>query len=90
MNKKPFKTLDEQIIILRNRGLVISDDEVTKSILLRENYYNVINGYKDIFIDRESEDSEKFIKNTNFNEIYRLYSLDRDFRNHIFKYLLMF
>ncbi|EKR9398446.1 Abi family protein, partial [Enterococcus faecalis] len=74
MNKKPFKTLDEQIIILRNRGLVISDDEVTKSILLRENYYNVINGYKDIFIDRESEDSEKFIKNTNFNEIYRLYS----------------
>ncbi|EGO9187948.1 Abi family protein, partial [Enterococcus faecalis] len=89
MNKKPFKTLDEQIIILRNRGLVISDDEVTKSILLRENYYNVINGYKDIFIDRESEDSEKFIKNTNFNEIYRLYSLDRDFRNHIFKYLLM-
>ncbi|EKQ3610871.1 Abi family protein, partial [Enterococcus faecalis] len=83
MNKKPFKTLDEQIIILRNRGLVISDDEVTKSILLRENYYNVINGYKDIFIDRESEDSEKFIKNTNFNEIYRLYSLDRDFRNHI-------
>ncbi|EGO8130673.1 Abi family protein, partial [Enterococcus faecalis] len=77
MNKKPFKTLDEQIIILRNRGLVISDDEVTKSILLRENYYNVINGYKDIFIDRESEDSEKFIKNTNFNEIYRLYSLDR-------------
>ncbi|EGO8441344.1 Abi family protein, partial [Enterococcus faecalis] len=65
MNKKPFKTLDEQIIILRNRGLVISDDEVTKSILLRENYYNVINGYKDIFIDRESEDSENFIKNTN-------------------------
>lgn len=90
MISKPFKTLDNQIDILINKGLVISNKEVTKSILLRENYYNVINGYKDIFLDKSDSSSEKFIENTNFNEIYRLYSLDRDFRNHIFKYLLMF
>lgn len=50
MISKPFKTLDNQIDILISRGLVVSDKEVTKSILLRENYYNVINGYKDIFL----------------------------------------
>ena len=71
MISKPFKTLDNQIDILISRGLVVSDKEVTKSILLRENYYNVINGYKDIFLDKSYGSSEKFIENTNFNEIYQ-------------------
>lgn len=42
---KPFKTLDEQIDILKNRGLMIDDESKTKKILCFTNYYNVINCY---------------------------------------------
>ena len=49
MGKKTFKNLDEQIEILKSRGLVITDIEKTKSILLRENYF-FINGYRHLFM----------------------------------------
>ena len=45
MGSKPFTPIDDQLQILINRGLKIEDKEFAKDILLRENYYNVINGY---------------------------------------------
>ena len=36
--EKIFKTLDEQISILKNKGLIIEDENGAKDILLRENY----------------------------------------------------
>ena len=48
MGKKIFKTLDEQITILKDRGLIINDIEKTKDILYRENYF-FINGYRHLF-----------------------------------------
>lgn len=42
---KPFKTIGEQVKILRSRG--VSTDEDTATILLREGYYSVVNGAKD-------------------------------------------
>ena len=39
MGKKTFKTLDEQIDILKNRGLIIDDIDKARSILFRENYF---------------------------------------------------
>ena len=37
MKNKIFKTLDEQITILKNKNLIIEDEEQAKQILLREN-----------------------------------------------------
>lgn len=42
---KVFKTIDEQITILKQRGLIIDDEEHAKKYLLSQNYYNLINGY---------------------------------------------
>ena len=39
MKNKIFKTLDEQIEILRNKGLVITDVDKAKEVLMRENYF---------------------------------------------------
>ena len=47
---KPFKTLDEQISILKSRGLIIPDEEAAKLSLLCNNYYNVINYYSKLYI----------------------------------------
>lgn len=46
---KPFKTYEEQIEILQERGLIINDKDEAIKILQKCNYYNVINAYKDIF-----------------------------------------
>ena len=44
MADKDFKTIDEQIEILRSRGLTIEDEAEAKDFLLRNNYYRV-SGY---------------------------------------------
>ncbi|HOM03771.1 MAG TPA: hypothetical protein PLH43_13275 [Acetivibrio sp.] len=49
MGDKLFKTYREQIEILRSRGLKV--DEGAIGVLQTENYYNVINGYKDLFLE---------------------------------------
>ena len=52
MNKKEFRTLDEQIDILRNKGLTINNEEQTKEVLLKENYF-FINGYRNILYTKD-------------------------------------
>lgn len=44
MADKDFKTIEEQLEILRSRGLTISDESQAKDFLLRNNYYR-ISGY---------------------------------------------
>ena len=43
---KEFKTIAEQIRILETKGMRIGEEAST--ILLRENYYSIVNGYKDV------------------------------------------
>ena len=83
-----YKTFDDQINILQERGLIINDIDQAKEILEIHNYYNVINGYKDLFCYTDENKNEKFIKGTTFNEIYSLYEFDRELRAIIFKYTL--
>lgn len=84
---KPFKTYEEQILILKSRNLIIEDVESTIKILAAENYYNIINGYKYPFLDKSVSD-DYFVENCTFNEIYALYDFDRSLRNIIFKFIL--
>ncbi len=53
--EKIFKTIDEQIQLLQSRNLHIEDKEIAKEILLNNNYYYLINGYKDLFLDKKSK-----------------------------------
>ncbi len=84
MNKKEFRTLDEQIDILRKKGLTINDEEAAKDVLLRENYF-FVNGYRNILYTKD----RKFIKGTTFEELYSVFLFDRTFRNILFKNLLI-
>lgn len=84
--EKIFKTLDEQINILRSKNLIIDDEEYVKSILLRENYF-FVNGYRYLFYKSNKE--KIFIKGTNFREIYALFYFDRQLRNIFFKNILI-
>ena len=86
MSKKTFKTLDEQISILKEKGLIINDEEKAKEILFRENYF-FINGYRHLF-QRDNYDA-KFIAGTTFEELYATFIFDRNIRNIMFKYILI-
>ncbi|MDD3392470.1 MAG: Abi family protein [Bacilli bacterium] len=86
MRSKIFKNLDEQIEILKVKGLIITDEEETKKILLRENYF-FISGYRHLFMNGSKE--RKFINGTTFEELYATFVFDRMIRNIMFKYILI-
>lgn len=83
---KTFKTLDEQIEILKNKGLIINDEPKTKEILFRENYF-FISGYRHLFMKCFKDNT--FIKGTTFEELYATFQFDRNLRNIMFKHLLI-
>lgn len=85
--EKTFKTLDEQINILIDKGLTINDIEKAKSILLRENYF-FVTGYRFLFV--KSYTDRKFNKGTTFEELYAMFIFDRQLRNILFKNILVF
>ena len=84
--KKTFKTLEEQIEILRSKGLVVNDEAYAKEVLLRENYF-FFNGYRYPFV--KSKDNKVYIQGTTFEEQYSLFLFDRQLRNIIFKNVLI-
>lgn len=92
MPDKEYKTYRQLLTILRNRGMSIkkgSQGSRVISILEKENYYNVVNGYKDLFLDPASTPAAECYKTgTSFNEVYALYEFDREVRHIYLKYLL--
>ena len=86
MVDKHFKTLDEQVEILKSKHMVISNEEYAKSILLKENYF-FLNGYRHLFMVSKNERVYK--PGTTFEELYSLFLFDRTIRNVFFKNLLI-
>lgn len=86
MGKKIFKTIDEQMDILKNKGLSFDNFENPGDVLVRENYF-FLNGYRHLFL--KSKNDNVFIDGTNFSELYALFSFDRQLRNILFKNILI-
>lgn len=86
---KVFTSTGDQIKKLQSRGMIIKNVGLAKKIIERENYYNLINGYKELFLDNTyNGNDEQYLPNTDFNEIYALYLYDRSLRNIFIKYIL--
>lgn len=91
---KEHKTFNQQLTILRNRDVIVPTNGKPKRFLEQENYYNVINGYKDLFLVKDSNnrpvEPEIYQKGTHFNELKALFLFDRELRILLLKYLLIF
>lgn len=81
MAEKEFKTLDEQIAILRMRGLSIPDEAAAKDFLLKNNYYRV-SGYS---LTLRTHDV--FSENATFQNIVDIYCFDQEMRHLLLLYL---
>lgn len=79
-----FKNVDEQIELLRSRGLTIDDEEKTRLYLLTNNYYNIVNGYGKFF----HRQGDNYTNGTSFDEISRLYLLDKNMKQSMFQAIL--
>ena len=86
--EKNFKTIEEQIEILKSRGIFINDERKAKELLTENNYYYLINGYKDLFIDKSNK-TEKYKENVTLEEIYALYNFDSELRINLLRYIFV-
>ena len=83
---KDFKTYDELITLLTDeKNLIIDDVEYAKHLLKKYSYFNLVNGYKQPFKNRDGT----YKKNTHFYDIYCLYEFDEELRNLLMKYILI-
>lgn len=86
MTGKIFRTLDEQIDILKKRGLVVNDVAKARDILYRENYF-FLSGYRHLFT--VYGDKDRYKDGTTFEELYATFIFDRRIRNIFFKNILI-
>ena len=81
MEDKRFKTINEQLDILRSRGLIIDDETKAKDFLLRNNYYR-ISGYS-----LTLRKNDTFSKSATFQNIVDIYRFDHELRHILLQYL---
>lgn len=81
MAGKEFKSIDEQIEILKSRGLDISDVEKAKDFLYKNNYYR-ISGYS-----LTLRKNDKFYEGVSFQNIIDIYEFDHQMRHILLKYI---
>lgn len=80
--EKPWKGHEEQLLLLRSRGLGISDETSALHHLARINYYRFA-GYLLPF--EEDHSSHALRAGTTFEEVYALYEFDARLRRHTFE-----
>ena len=82
---KDFKNLEEQVEILKNKGLVIENPYYAMEVLFRENYF-FLNGYRHLLM--KSSTNKTYVPGATFEELYSIFLFDRSFRNILFKNIL--
>lgn len=84
--KTYFKTLDEQIDLLKSRNLIIDDEQRAKDKLLNYNFYKVINGTRKYFID--SPGSYDYRDGTSFRELEKMHEFDKEMKKYFLNSIL--
>ncbi len=76
MAEKPWLSYDDQLSLLRRRGLIVSDPDEALSWLKRCGYYR-LSGYLFPF---RNEGSDGFLKGASFEHLKQLYAFDQQLR----------
>lgn len=83
---KPFKTYEELLGLLTDRNVIIENNSFTIDCLSDYSYYDLINGYKNLYpIGKD----DKFLIPVPFTEFYLLHNFDIALNNVILKYILL-
>jgi len=78
---KEFLTYNQQLKHLEQRGVAIPDPSAAVDALSRKSYYNIINGYRRLFLDQSSiVDNGPYKKGTTLDELDSLLVFDSNLR----------
>ena len=69
---KPFKNYDEQIALLRERGLIITDEAYARDVLKRMNYYR-FSAYS-----LTLRENDRFFPEVTLQDMVALYDFDQE------------
>lgn len=83
---KPYLSCKEQIILLKDRGLIIDDEKFALMQLETISYYSLINAYSHFF---KQKNNEFFVNGTHFRDLFHCYQNDMRLKNLYFKYLIL-
>lgn len=81
--KKPL-TIDEQLCLLKGRGLHFKSDTYATKILRRISYYRLANYWK---VLEEDKENHKFKDGASFHMAVTMYNFDSELRHLIFSYI---
>lgn len=82
---KKFRTLPEQINLLKKRGLTFSDENKAKVSLIRKNYFDVINGFETLLLKDPKAINKEYNDGTLFEHFDELYKFDKQLSSILFK-----
>jgi abortive infection bacteriophage resistance protein len=87
LDTKPFTTLEQQIKLLKSRNLLFLDEEMAVKALSTYGYYEIVNGYKDVILDKDPKHQEKdvFIEGATFEQLFSLFKMDKSIANAVSK-----
>lgn len=75
---KPARTVDEQIILLQHKGMIIDDHSLAEYFLIHNNYYRL-----NVYFHKFMDEPDHFPKGTNFESIISIYENDQWLRNKL-------
>lgn len=88
MTDKPFKTYQQQMKYLRDNKSIECKGSVDKQILLRNGYFNLINGYKSPFVLKVDEDgNHTYIGSTSIKHFEAVKHFDDELRHILLKHI---
>lgn len=84
-NEKKYTTLLKRIDILKNERSLNIDltNSKDRRILHSYNHYNLINAYKDLFLDK-SKPYEDYLDTATLNEFEAIYIFDKNLRKFFY------
>lgn len=96
MSEKEYTSFEDRITLLRKRGMKIRGNATNELKILKENnYYNLVNGYKHLFLDKVEmgkatniHNEEIFKFGTKPSELHSVMKFDNNMRAHFLKEIL--
>lgn len=88
----PFNSYgDQRKKLIEEKNLIIDNERLLEISLKNYNYYTIINGYKDLFLDPKAlkQGKESFKPGTTFSMLYQAHWMDITMSNILFKYTLL-
>ncbi len=80
-------SIDEQLNILRRRGMVIDNESMAREFLSEHYFYRFLNYSVPFFATKSANNDKRYVERTKFSDVLRVYNFDSKLRLLILEYI---